>query len=292
MISLSRLEGFYWVARTQGYARAARSFPYPITQPGVHQQVRRLEEEVGTALFERVGKDRVALTPAGRVLYEVVAPFLEQLSAVEAAVKGGAVGGTLRIHAAGLPLRHLVPPWLRRLQAKRPDIEVALTEVKTPELEALRSGEADLLIDYLEEIPGDVVAQPVGKAKAFLALPSSHALAEHKHVEVADLKDEPFILYHADARLRALQLRALQLHGVTPRKGPAADSSETILAFVAAGLGYSLVPALQEGGPRVAGVTVLPLTRPVVHFPVYACWRKRATEHPLVRAAMELAPKG
>src|SRR5689334_7888215 len=129
MISLARLEGFYWVARTQGYSRAARSFPYPITQPGVHQQVSRLEAEVGAPLFERVGKDRVVLTPAGKLLYDVVAPFYEQLPAVVAAVKGGTVGGTLKIHAAGLPLRHLVPPWLRRLQAKRPDIEVALSEV-------------------------------------------------------------------------------------------------------------------------------------------------------------------
>ena len=43
MIQLQRLEGFYRVARAEGYARAARSFPYPITQPGVHQQVKRLE---------------------------------------------------------------------------------------------------------------------------------------------------------------------------------------------------------------------------------------------------------
>ncbi|MDX2010730.1 MAG: LysR family transcriptional regulator, partial [Myxococcaceae bacterium] len=58
-MNLQRLEGFYWVARQQGYARAARAFPYPITQPGVHQQVRRLEDELGVKLFERVGKDRV-----------------------------------------------------------------------------------------------------------------------------------------------------------------------------------------------------------------------------------------
>ena len=56
MINLQRIEGFYWVAKTEGYARAARAFPYPITQPGVHQQVRRLEEELGVKLFERVGK--------------------------------------------------------------------------------------------------------------------------------------------------------------------------------------------------------------------------------------------
>ena len=51
MTSLDRLTGFYWVARTEGYARAVRSFPYPITEPGIHQQVRRLETELGVRLF-------------------------------------------------------------------------------------------------------------------------------------------------------------------------------------------------------------------------------------------------
>src|SRR2546421_1726843 len=110
MIALSRLEGFYWVARSGGYAKAARAFPWPISQPGVHQQVRRLEEELATRLFERTGKDSVALTPAGRALFAHVAPFYEQLPAIEASLKGGTVGGTLRIHAAGHVLRHLMPP--------------------------------------------------------------------------------------------------------------------------------------------------------------------------------------
>ena len=66
-MNLQRLEGFYWVAKLQGYARAARSFPYPITQPGVYQQVRRLEDDLGVKLFERVGKDKVVLTPRGQL---------------------------------------------------------------------------------------------------------------------------------------------------------------------------------------------------------------------------------
>ncbi len=66
MIQLSRLEGFYWVGRTGGYASAARAFPYPITQPAVHQQVRKLEGEIGQRLFERVARGKMRLTPAGR----------------------------------------------------------------------------------------------------------------------------------------------------------------------------------------------------------------------------------
>jgi DNA-binding transcriptional LysR family regulator len=82
MIQIHRLEGFYWVARTGGYARAARAFPYPITQPAVHQQVKKLEGELGVTLFERVGKSEMALTPAGIRLYEFVRPFYEGMAGV------------------------------------------------------------------------------------------------------------------------------------------------------------------------------------------------------------------
>lgn len=291
MIQLQRLEGFYWVARCEGYARAARSFPYPITQPGVHQQVKRLESELGVRLFERVGKDRVILTPQGRALYGYVAPFLEGLGAVARSLRSGEVGGRLRIHASGHVLRYLLPPWLRRLQRQRADIEVELFESKVPAVALVRSGEADLLVDHLTEVPADLEARTVGKTRPFLVFPSDHPLAQKGRVEPRQLGDEPFITYSADLQLRELQLSALAHHGVTPRRLHAADSSETILGFVAAGLGYSLLASLQPKGPRVPGVVALPLTQPVREFPIYAAWRKSAHANPLLEALLALAPQ-
>ena len=55
MVDLHRLEGFWLVATHGGYARAARAAAYPITQPALHQQVKKLEAEVGITLLERVG---------------------------------------------------------------------------------------------------------------------------------------------------------------------------------------------------------------------------------------------
>lgn len=289
MIQLQRLEGFYWVARCEGYARAARAFPYPITQPGVHQQVRRLEEELGVRLFERVGKDRVVLTPQGRVLYDAVAPFYEGLPALERALRSGEVGGRLRIHASGHVLRHLLPPWLRRLGTQRPDIEVALFEAKTPAVSLLRSGEADLLVDHLPEVPSDLHAQQVGHTRVFLVVPAHSRPALTPPLTPVPWRDEPFITYSADTYLRDLQLSALAHFGVVPRRLHAADSSETILGFVAAGLGYSLLASVLPRGPRVPGVTALPLTEPAREFPLYAAWR-RGPANPLVSAFLALAP--
>jgi DNA-binding transcriptional LysR family regulator len=291
MIQLQRLEGFYWVARCEGYARAARSFPYPITQPGVHQQVKRLEAELGVRLFERVGKDRVILTPQGRALYGYVAPFLEGLPAVARSLLSGEVGGRLRIHASGLMLRYLLPPWLRRLQSQRHDIEVELFESKVPAVALVRSGEADLLVDHLPEVPSDLEARQVGLTRAFLVFPAHHPLARKGTVSPRQLGDEPFITYSADLQLRELQLSALAHHGVTPRRLHAADSSETILGFVAAGLGYSLLASLLPKGPRVPGVVAQPLAQPAREFPIYAAWRKSAHADPLLAVLLSLAPQ-
>lgn len=290
MMNLQRLEGFYWVAKTQGYARAARAFPYPITQPGVHQQVRRLEEELGVKLFERVGKDRVVLTPRGQMLFEAVATFLEELPTLEARVRGGVVGGTLRMHAAGHLLRHLVPEWLRRLQLKRADIRVALTDAQTADLSALRTGVADLLVDWLPEVPQDIAAQEIARAEGWLVAPSHGPYAQGGRLSLGTLAQVPFIAYRGDLTLKELQFEALRHHRLAPTEAFAADSSDTILAFVAAGLGFSLVPWLTPAGPKVAGVVAQKLERPVASFPIYAAWRKGSGPHPLVEAALEVAP--
>jgi len=289
MTSLDRLTGFYWVARTQGYARAARAFPYPITEPGVHQQVRRLESELGVRLFERVGKDRVIPTEAGRSLYAFVAPFLEQLPAVTASLRAGRFGGTLRVGAPGLIVQGLLPGWLRRLQRLRPDIEVALTELKTPELDLVRSGDVDLLVDYLLEVPADIEVRAVARLWTFLALPAGHPLSGRQPISIRALRDVPFIAYNVDRAGRALQLRGLAAHGGPEKERYSADSTESLLGFVAAGLGFSLVPSLDPRGPRRTGVRVERLRGAGTELTVYAAWR-RGPHHPLVEAAVSAGP--
>jgi DNA-binding transcriptional LysR family regulator len=289
MVSLDRLTGFYWVARTQGYARAVRAFPYPITEPGVHQQVRRLEAELGVTLFVRTGKDRVVPTEAGRALYAFVAPFLEQLPAVTGALRSGRFGGTLRLGAAPLLVQGLLPRWLRRLQRQRPDVEVALTELRSPDLALLRTGELDLLVDHLPEVPSDIETRQVARLHAFLALPARHPLAGRRPIPVQALREVPFIAYRADQGGRLLQLQGLKAHGGPEKERYSADSTESLLGFVAAGLGFTVVPWLDPRGPRRAGVAVQRLRVPGAVLPVYAAWR-RGPGHQLVDAAMAAAP--
>jgi len=290
MIVLQRLEGFYWVARTEGYARAARGFPYPITQAGVHQQVRRLEADLGCPLFERVGKDRVRPTAAGHALLAFVAPFLEGLRSVEAAIASRKIGGTLRVVTASLHLKHLIPLWARRLGRERPDIGLEIKEARRPDTEALSTGACDLLIDYLPRVPSGVSVREVSRIFSFLALPARHRLAQRSRVSLFDLRGEPFVVYNPDLGARELQLWALNRAGIRPPKLLGADSADAILGFVSAGLGAALVPWPTRAGPRVPGVVVHRLRPAQAFFPVHAAWRTAKVPDPLVEAALAAFP--
>lgn len=290
MIQLHRLEGFYWVARSGGYAKAARAFPYPITQPAIHSQVKKLEQELGLSLFERVAKDKMRPTPAGERLYRFVQPFFEGLPPLLRHLSEGDYSGELRIRAAGLHLRTTLPRWIQRLHKKRPQIHVHLEEHHEPDLRGLRRGDADLLVDYLEETPDDIATLQVGTLHAFLALPRAHPEAKRAKPRFDKLAGETFIGY-TEGRAHDLQFRALAEHGVVPARTLSASSVDVILSFVEAGLGYSLVPWPDPAGPKRKGVLSVPLKGAGMKFPIVAAWRKDTPENALLDAALECAPK-
>jgi LysR family transcriptional regulator, benzoate and cis,cis-muconate-responsive activator of ben and cat genes len=290
MIQLHRLEGFYWVARERGYARAARAFPYPITQPAVHQQVKKLETELGLALFERLAKDRLGLTPAGQALFEFVSPFFERLPSVLRQIRAGEVGGELVIGSEPLLLRHLLPGWLRRFQRKRPDAVLDLIELSHANPKMILDGEVDALVAWLPEIPDGLAYEVVARIPGFLVLPAGHPAAKKKSVQLSDLADETFVGYHRDSRFFTVQQEALNEEDIEPRRMIGAGSAETILGLVAGGMGYSLIPWVDEKGPKLRGVVARPIRRARQAFPIYLAWRKDTPENPLLDAFIETAP--
>ncbi len=290
MLQLHRLEGFYWVAVHGGYAAAARNFPYPITQPAVHQQVKKLEVDLERTLFERIAKDKVKLTPQGRRLFDFCAPFFEELPAAVRAIRAEEFGGELRIDGVGLTIRGLLPQWIRRLRDEHPNIRVVLEEVTDPDLDRLRTGEADLVVDYIPEAPPEVELSQIGTAYAFVTTSSDHSFARKKRLALGELSAEPFISYPPGTHHYELQMDALRRLRLAPSRTISAANVGSILSFVEAGLGFSLVPWLDREGPTLPNLAVRRLTGDGATFPIHAAWRPGPTENPLVNAALRAAP--
>jgi LysR family transcriptional regulator, benzoate and cis,cis-muconate-responsive activator of ben and cat genes len=286
VIQLHRLEGFYRVAVAGSYTRAARDFPYPISQPGVHQQVSKLEAELGKKLFERLGRDSVALTASGRRLFEFVKPFFEGLPLVAREIGAGSFGGLLRIEAAALELRYLMPRWIQQLRLARPEIDVELEEVQVPDFGRLAEGKTDLLVDYLPQLPRGMDAQRVGTHYVFIVVPKQGFELSGRTPSLRSLRDRPFVSFHPSLPHFRMQLQALDASGSERRKLLSASSTEAILGFVAAGLGYSLVPWPDVRGPQFRGVTAIRQKGPGTEFPILAAWRKLPEPNPLIDAAL------
>jgi len=286
-MQIARLEGFYWVARTGGYAAAARAFPYPLTQSAVFQQVRKLQDELGVRLFEQVGKAEVRLTAAGRQLYEHAAPFFERLPAVERALKAATPARELHLAAEALILQQVLPRWIRRLQRREPDLRVDVRELAAPDPEVVRSGEVDLAVAYFPgPLPAGLASRTVATLSSFLVLPAGSEPARRPQVELRHLAGETFVTYNPGTIHHELQRRALARSGAAPARVISASTTEAILGLVAAGVGCSLVPSIDEALLRRRGVVARPFAPGRGRFPVRAVWRASGPANPAVDVAL------
>jgi len=290
MIDLHRLAGFHLVATSGGYAKAARAADYPITQPALHQQVKKLEAEVGVELLMRVGKDTMQPTPAGQHLLEFVSPFFRDLPRVVENVRTGDYDGSLTIHAESLLIRQLLPGWLMALRKRRPKAQLSLQELVHVDIQLLRSGAADVMIAHMPDIPDDIASQEIAVVHACLVVPKEHA-PRRGRPQLRDLADIPFLSYPTGTRHQALQLQAIAMHGIVPASTIALDTADTIFGYVESGLGWSLVPSLDPDGPKGRRLASYPWGKPRMTFPIVMAWRKDAPEHPLLDEMISCAPK-
>lgn len=150
MLNLHHLELFYHVAKHGGIVSACRHIPYGVQQPAVSAQIIRLEEEIGTALFLR---RPFQLTPAGRDLFDYLAPFFGRLPEIEARLRGQAIR-SLRVVGLSGVMRDHAPALLARLKKRFPDLRVTATEAGQKDAETLiRQGDADLAVSVLDAAP-------------------------------------------------------------------------------------------------------------------------------------------
>ncbi|MET9971864.1 LysR family transcriptional regulator, partial [Streptomyces sp. NPDC006356] len=245
-LPLQQLHAFVVLAEELHFGHAAARLG--IAQPPLSQQIRRLEDKVGHALFHRA-PGRVTLTPAGRELLPAARRALTDLTDGLAAARavGSGQTGTLRIGFAASLALTVLPGLLRTFRHRFPGVRLDIHEMTTaPQIAALHDRTID--IGLLREPPADqpelgfstVLSEP------FVAvLPAGHPLAVQRTVQLAQLAESPFVLLPREVgpqlydRITGLCAEA----GFTPRTAQHAVEWQTVCALVETGLGVSLAPA-------------------------------------------------
>lgn len=278
-MNLRDLKYFIVLADTRHFGQAAtRTF---VSQPTLSGQIRKLEAELGAALFERTTK-AVALTPLGEALLPHARRAVEEAEALAQLAKAhrDPLVGPLRLGAIPTLAPYLVPLILAPLQRRYPALKLVLSEEITAQLiERLRRHELDAILIATTVADADVRARVLFDEPFWLALPRGHPLVHKDPITRRDLDSLDMLLLSEG---HCLAQQTMEICRLSNRRdaGEQADlraaSLETLLQLVGARMGATLVPALALRGTWTtdAGVIARPLQVPDAFRRVSLVWRR------------------
>jgi DNA-binding transcriptional LysR family regulator len=244
-----QLRYFVTVARERNFTRAAEKLH--IAQPPLSRQIQQLEDEFGVALFDR-GSRPLALTDAGRLLFEQATQVLDRMDEMKAMMGRlhQAERARFTIGFVASTLYGYLPEVIRRYRAARPYVELTLLELTTMEqVAALKEGRIDVgfgRIAYNDPTIEDTLCR---NERLCAALPLTHPLASRTgQLSLEELAGSALVVYpkaprpsYADQVLtlfRERDVRPVAVHEVR--------ELQTALGLVAADSGVCLVPASVE----------------------------------------------
>jgi DNA-binding transcriptional LysR family regulator len=268
------------VAETGSLTRAAEQLG--LAQPALTQTLNRLEAEIGAKLFERNRRGAAPTEACLSILDDLRASLAHGDAASERArAIGAGRAGRLTIGFVTHAVYEVLPRALRRLRAAHPQLDVVLREMSNAEqVAALEGGRIDVaLLHPPVSLNARVHELPLGGETFVAALPVADAPADGAPVSLADIARHGLVWFPEQQipALRARLLSACRSAGHDVRVVQDANRTLTVLACVAAGLGWSLLPAsvraLQHEGVRFADVQEVDL---LPRFELSAMWRMRS----------------
>ncbi len=260
-----------------------------MTPSGVSQHLAALAKQTGLTLFEREGRG-IAPTSAARALATQSAEVMSQLGRLDALVADLRDGrsGRLSIGYFASAGAEWMPSLVKQLTAEFPDLvlELVLTEGPT------RAG-VSLDIDLVIDDPGAPVRSGYTRTELIddpfvVVVPGDHPLAGRDSVAIAELQGETWVSNELTrAPCHRIVLAACAAAGFTPRFTVQAQDHYTAIAFVAAGVGITVLPRLATVSlrPEVARVAISG-PEPVRH--IAALERDHGTSHRAADRAIEL----
>lgn len=261
-MELRQLRQVIVLSETLNFHRAAEQLH--IAQPPLSTSIKKLEEELGVLLFERLNTG-LRLTAAGEVVLKHAKRTLFFADEVRRAARDGATGeqGLLRIGFVGSATYALMPQIIRGFRRQYPRVDLVIEESTTMDLlRRVENHSLDLaLVRYPVLAPTAALLTVLQLDHLVLAVSADSAFAQRSEIAIAELDGEAVIAYSRTLvpTMHMLTMQMFQDAGVQPHIAQEAVQVHTILGLVESGLGVALVPAVVK---RYAsnGVRFIPLT--------------------------------
>lgn len=244
-ISLRSMEQFIAVAEELHFHRAAKRLN--MSQPPLTNAILKLEKDLGVTLLER-GNRILGLTLAGKVFFSEACETIRQAEKTIISTRDVAEGrtGLLRLGYVGSALYGRLPDIIRGFRESHPQVRIELREDTTlAQVTALQDGKLDIgvLLPPLERADSINLIN-FDSDRLCMAIPKAHPLSQRSELTLADLANEPFILWPM-LEGRGFHLRVIRLcakAGFVPMVTQEAHGMHAVLSLVSVGGGVSIVP--------------------------------------------------
>lgn len=242
---LKQLRAFCAAARARSMSRAGEALG--LSQPSVSLQIRALEQEMGTILFERRGP-RIELSPEGVLLYEIASPLVEGIERLPdefAARRGTVEHGQLDIAAGESTILYLLPRFVHQFRQQYPAVRIRLHNVTGRDgLAHLRADDVDVAVGSMLDVGDDVHYVPLFDYETVLITAPGHELAQIAHPTLEQIGSHGLILPPRHLATWGIVDLVFQHHCVDYNVTLEAGGWEVIKRYVEIGAGISIVTSI------------------------------------------------
>jgi DNA-binding transcriptional LysR family regulator len=239
-LTLRQLQIFASASRQQSFVQTAEELH--LTQPAVSMQIKQLEESVGLALFERVGR-KLTLTEAGRTLAHHATRILGEIEDAQGALQSLTLAdsGAVSVGLASTA-KYFVPKLIARYARQYPKVEVRYSIVNREALlRLLQDNAIDLAVMGRPPRELDAVAEPLAYNPHVIVAAPDHPFASAQHFDLQELRHETFLSREPGSGTRTVAEQMFRNHLFTPARTVTLDSNESVKQAVMAGMGISLM---------------------------------------------------
>jgi len=252
----STLQAFLAVAESGSFSKAASQLY--LTKSAVSKRIALLEEQLGSKLFDRIGRS-ISVTEAGNELLPRARDILLQFDDAKRAINNissGEIMGTLSFAASHHISLHRLPNYLRRFSEECPDVELDLRfEESEVAYEGVLKGDLELALITLSPDPDENIhSEIIWDDLLQYVVSEDHPLATSNEITLAELTAYNAILPGANTFTRSLVEQLFDQHDLSLNVTMSTNYLDTIHMMVSIGLGWSLLPESLVGDLKVLKV--------------------------------------
>ena len=275
-MELRHLRTFVVAAEALHFTRAAEMLD--VAQPTLSLQIRELERELGTPLFDRVGRT-VRLTEAGAIFRAHAVRALREVEAGQGALADlqGVRRGTVRVGVTHSFSARLIPRAVARFRADHPEVAVAVEKTSGRAVEqALAAGNINLGIAYAPPEDPEIAAETLFAEEVVVVVAPGHPLARLASVTLAELGEHPLALITREFSTRRLFDDRLRDAAIVPEIAVEMNDIDSLLEVVRLGTGASVLSRRAVADPVAHALVLVPIVGTEMTRTAALLWHREA----------------